>query len=387
VGAIKAVTRRRDRILVDWGDGFTEFAGRLRPSRTVIASLALGQSDESFPLVHGFVRRGKEGAESPHSGEFSVLDRRDGDFLLERDQLGTRPLYFGTGVLASDHRFLPPGDGELLKPGALYRFSDGLRLAEERELEPEPWTGGMGDAAERLAEVLTRSVSDCISGCKTVAVSFSGGIDSALLALLASKSCEVVLCSVHTEGSRDERAPREAADLLGLELSEVAMKREDVVKQLSSLNLPFQPSRMDKSLWCIYSRAAEIAYGHHAGVIILGQLADELFGGYMKYAVELERNGTRAADGLMKKDVIACSSRAFIRDEAACASWTEPRFPFANEELVRFALGLPVDYKISGGTRKLVVREAAVRLGLPEKLAQSPKKAAQYSSGLLKFID
>ena len=245
----------------------------------------------------------------------------------------------------------------------------------------------MGDAAERLADILKRSVRDCVTGCRKIAVSFSGGIDSALLAFLASKSCEVVLCSVHTKGSRDERVPREAADLLGLELAEAAMGREDVVRQLSSLSLPFHPSRMDKSLWCIYSRTAEMASEHRASVIVLGQLADELFGGYMKYTVELERNGAIAASRMMMRDVLACSSGAFIRDEAACASWTEPRFPFANEELVRFGLGLPVEYKISGGTRKLVVREAARKLGLPERLVQSPKKAAQYSSGVLKFID
>jgi len=208
-----------------------------------------------------------------------------------------------------------------------------------------------------------------------------------LLALLASRFCHVILCNVHTEGSRDERVSSEAADLLGLELIGAAMRRDDVARQLSTLNLPFRPSRMDKSLWCIYSRTAELAREHRAGVIILGQLADELFGGYMKYAIELKRNGTRAASNMMMNDLLACSSRAFIRDEAACASWTEPRFPFANEELVRFGLGLPMEYKISGDTRKLVVREAAARLGLPDDLVQSPKKAAQYSSGVLKYID
>jgi asparagine synthase (glutamine-hydrolysing) len=144
---------------------------------------------------------------------------------------------------------------------------------------------------------------------------------------------------------------------------------------------------MDKALWCIFSKSAQLARENGAQLLLLGQLADELFGGYSKYGAELERNGAVAAAALMKHDVLACSSRAFIRDEAACATWIEPRFPFANEEVAGFGLGLPVEYKIHAGTRKVVLRDAASRLGLPEQLVQSPKKAAQYSSGVLKQVE
>ena len=36
--------------------------------------------------------------------------------------------------------------------------------------------------------------------------------------------------------------------------------------------------------------------------------------------------------------------------------------------------------------RKVVLREAALKAGMPEDIAYRPKKAMQYSSGLQKFV-
>src|SRR5208283_1011461 len=113
-----------------------------------------------------------------------------------------------------------------------------------------------------------------------------------------------------------------------------------------------------KALWCLYSSTARLASGQGAEVILLGQLADELFGGYMKYAIEARKDEGRAAR-MMEADVVESSERAFVRDEAACARFIEPRFPFADEDVAGFALGLPLSYKISGQQRKRILRVAA----------------------------
>lgn len=119
--------------------------------------------------------------------------------------------------------------------------------------------------------------------------------------------------------------------------------------------------------------------------MLLGQLADELFGGYMKYATAARKDEGLAVK-MMEADVEDSARRAFVRDEEACARFIEPRFPFADDEVVSFALGLPLSYKISGQQRKLILRIAAENLGLPDELAQAPKKAAQYSSGIAKLV-
>ena len=119
---------------------------------------------------------------------------------------------------------------------------------------------------------------------------------------------------------------------------------------------------------------------------MLGQMADELFGGYAKYQRALAGSGERAAASMMEADVLGCGARGFVRDEAACCRWLEPRFPFADERVLEFGRGLPVTMKIRDGERKAVLREAARLLGLPEGIAKAPKKAAQYSSGVEKML-
>ena len=241
------------------------------------------------------------------------------------------------------------------------------------------------EAAQRLAELLTASVRRRVAGTRKVAVSFSGGLDSSLVALLASKEVEVVLCSAFAGGSRDESQTKAAADAMGLELVVKEISREEVAEELRTIDLPFQPGPMDMALWSLYSTTSRMADEQGAGRILLGQLADELFGGYMKYALTARRSPAEA-ERMMRADVAACGTGAFIRDEEACARFIEARFPFADESVASFALGLPIDMKISHGERKVVLKRAASLLGLPEALVEAPKKAAQYSSGISKLV-
>ena len=120
--------------------------------------------------------------------------------------------------------------------------------------------------------------------------------------------------------------------------------------------------------------------------MLLGQLADEMFGGYAKYAEALKLKGEGAAESMMDRDLAEYSSRGRIRDVVACGGLVEPRFPFEAKELREFAASLPLSFKIRDGERKAVLRRAAIVLGVPEMVAGAPKKAAQYSSGVQKLV-
>jgi asparagine synthase (glutamine-hydrolysing) len=142
---------------------------------------------------------------------------------------------------------------------------------------------------------------------------------------------------------------------------------------------------MDRALWCLYSTTSRMAAENGAGLILLGQLADELFGGYMKYSLQAKENEASAVQ-MMERDVAGAADRAFVRDELACARFVEARFPFADQGVAGFARSLPLSHKIRGGERKAVLRMAATKLGLPDELVRAPKKAAQYSTGLSKLF-
>lgn len=369
------------------GDGAAKAARRIdRYRREVVeekglgpggewSALALAIEGDGLPMVHGF-----EGY------EYSRAELRAGKIEATRDPLGTRPLYVDKAGrwVASDHRYFVGEGFQLLPPGTTVEMP-GARVTSGR-LSVGGFEGTLDEAAGRLATLIRDAVRDRVSGRRRVAVSFSGGLDSSILARCASSFAKVLACSVSTRESPDARTAEETANELDLEYSHASFEKGGLREAERKLDLPFVPGAMDRGLWCIYSEASRLAAVGGAEMIMLGQLADELFGGYSKYERELASVGPQAAAGMMLNDVRGCGMRGFVRDELACSRWIEPSFPFADRMVAAFGLSLPIEMKISGGVRKAVLRRAALKLGLPEEIALRRKKAAQYSSGVLKVL-
>ncbi len=378
------VRRYAKKVLVGGeGEFFQPGSGPLSGKRDVVLAYSLGGS--GFPLVHGYA--GGDGAFP--EGEFSLVGEGSSGPYGARDFLGTRGLWTikrgpGAGSLASDFRLIS-GRAVLLPPGTIYANGRVKKVVRERKERPAPRS--FAAAASELSSLIEESVKRRVKGHGRVAVSFSGGLDSSLVAMVASRHADVVLCSAYAPGSRDERQSDRAAGLLGLRLETVLLDEETLGRRSREAELPpGEATVMDKALWCVYSATSELAMASKARMIMLGQLADELFGGYMKYALREREEGAQAAERMMEEDVRACADRGFLRDEAACSASCEVRFPYADEEVAAFAASLPLSYKIRDGQRKAVLRAAALELGLPEELAEAPKKAAQFSSGAARLL-
>ncbi|HVC26913.1 MAG TPA: asparagine synthase-related protein [Nitrososphaerales archaeon] len=363
-------------VLVSTDGEFRKIEGAPLSGKREVA-LAFSLEKGGFPLVHGYA-----------GGEFCLLGKGTEGVYGARDALGTRGLWAvksgpGAGSIASDYRMLE--GAALVPPGTAYVKGEAVKAAERRE--EDAGTPSFEEAAKALASLIDGSVRGRVQGQRRVAVSFSGGLDSSLLALVASRYSDVVLCSAYASGSRDEGQSRRAAALLGLELETGVLDAEALAKGSRGAELPpGEATLMDKALWCIYSTTSALAKRRNARMILLGQLADELFGGYMKYAIKAREEGAGAAEAMMRQDARACADRGFLRDEAACSASCEVRFPYADGRIASFAARLPLDYKIRDGERKAVLRAAALELGLPEELASTPKKAAQFSSGAAKLL-
>ncbi|HEV2389407.1 MAG TPA: asparagine synthase C-terminal domain-containing protein [Nitrososphaerales archaeon] len=377
------VSRYCKEVLVDAGEGFRELeAAHLSGRKDVTLAFSLERG--TLPVVHGYVK-----GPASLEGEFSLLGEDASGLYGARDPLGTRGLWVvtegsGAGSIASDYRLLG-GGAVLLPPGSAY--PEGRARKSARTEKQSKSALSFDEAAGQLASLIDESVRDRVAGQRRVAVSFSGGLDSSILAMVAARHADVVLCSAYASGSRDEKQAGRAADLLGLELVTAVLEEEGLAKTSGGAELPpGEETVMDKALWCIYSATSELAKGNEARTILLGQLADELFGGYMKYAVKAREEGAAAAERMMALDVRACADRGFLRDEAACSASCEVRFPYADERVVSFSAGLPLEFKLREGERKAVLRAAALELGLPEELASAPKKAAQFSSGASKLL-
>ncbi len=80
----------------------------------------------------------------------------------------------------------------------------------------------------------------------------------------------------------------------------------------------------------------------------------------------------------------------FQRDSQICSfNGIELRLPFADSEVTRFAMSLPVNLKIESTSdflRKKVLRQTAQDLGIPLTIANRAKKAVQYATGVDKAL-
>jgi len=245
----------------------------------------------------------------------------------------------------------------------------------------------MDDAVKALDELLTRAVEARCRGAFKVAVGFSGGIDSSLLAYYADRAgARVDLICVGMEGTKGFETAESAADTLDLPLRLEAFTADDVEEDLDAVLWSVEeadPMKIGVGLPTYWAARSAAETGHR--IFISGNCADEVFGGYQKYALEYASKGDSVRE-TMNRDVASSHEANFERDYKICSDLgLELRLPFADVDVVRYGLSLPTKLKLSktpASPRKLILRALARENGFPDELADRPKKAVQYSTGV-----
>jgi len=207
------------------------------------------------------------------------------------------------------------------------------------------------------------------------AISFSGGLDSSIVAYLARHSVSAYY-TVGTANSMDFKNAAAVAEHIGIEFERILIDEHTVEKYIKKL-LQIEPnlSAVEASFELPLLIVAEYAKEEN---ICTGQGADELFGGYAKYLGSPE---------LMQRDVEVLLKYTLPRERKIASLFGKRLItPYISEESIELAANMPYSCKISNGTRKWVLREAAMRAGVPDIIISREKKAAQYGSGTWKII-
>jgi asparagine synthase (glutamine-hydrolysing) len=362
------------------------FDGRIySPTGTSVAELAAKNALEGKALLKNV------------EGDFSFFIAQPLRIVAGRDPVGVQPLYYGENerfaALASSRKALwklgiektssfPPGN-------LCFATSEGFKFQPVKTLaysEPEPIT--MQTAAETLQKLLEESVRKRVAGTKKVAVAFSGGLDSSVVAFLAKKcGAEVTLIHVSLEHRPETEEAMRASGALKLPLQVYLFKETDVEKVISEVvELIEESDPVKASIGVPFYWTAMEASGGGFRVLLAGQGADELFGGYQRYVNRYLAHGAEEARRAMFEDVVRLHDRNIERDVKICRSHdVELRLPFASFQIAEFALKLPLELKIEqkpDSLRKLVLRKVAENLGLPKSISDKPKKAVQYATGV-----
>ncbi len=215
---------------------------------------------------------------------------------------------------------------------------------------------------------------------QVVALAFSGGLDSSIIAVLARESAEVHTYTVGYPSTQDLRNAQEASEALDLSWRPIRLNDRALLRDAKALIERF-PSldpvsfSFELPLWILMRKCAE-------RVILSGQGADELFGGYARYMDMEVESLRRAMDVDLQRLLTATLPR---EDKMARIQGKELRVPYCHAKVISTALSLPPQVR-RGESRKEVLRKVAEMLGLPASLVERPKRAVQYGSGVMKAL-
>ena len=331
------------------------------------------------------------GSGDPLPGTAGFAGALDG--RLVRDVLGRRPVFADGDAWAFDPAAL--ADPVSIPPGTVRPFdANGADLDEQRWTLPRPDLDPDDDralAAVREAVLdRTRAVggdTDRSPGAdQAVAVAFSGGVDSAIVAAgIPEAPCYVA----GFEGCHDVAAAREAATAMERDLRVVEISHDDIRERIPELATAIgRTNPMDLAialpLFLVGERAAADGFDRLA----LGQGADELFGGYAKVAKapddpRVDADTVRGA----RRELLGTIPGQAERDVVALrAAGVEPVTPLLHDDVVAAALSLPGHLLVDGDERKVALREAA-RGVVPESVRTAEKKAVQYGTYLARELD
>lgn len=322
----------------------------------------------------------------------------------------------------------------------------------------EAFNAVLGSSVEQLLEVLTQAVQRRVDKCPPccqhctaspslchhprIAVLFSGGLDSAMLALLLDsclpkeESIDLlnvafptrVCCNGNAKGKTktkhktsnhvpssvsfevpDRIAGRECWQQLqqlrphrdwnfvriDVTSEELCLERERIIRHLVA---PLT-SVLDDSIGCALwfagrgeGSAKGCPYVSPARVLLCGQGADEQLGGYSRHRGRFAAGGWSSLLEEIKMEVARIHTRNLGRDNRILAHHGRaPRFPYLDEDVVSTLNKMPVWIKANlllgrGTGEKLLLRLAAATLGLT-KAANLPKRAIQFGSRIAKLED
>lgn len=254
----------------------------------------------------------------------AIYDRTERLLYLARDIFGVKPLYHahasGAFYFASEMKAIlaaEPGLARLsrkglaaalewryfpapltpfegiakLRPGHYLTVgsSGAAREARYAPLPALPWDGSRADALERLHRLTDDAVRRQMAADVPVGVLLSGGVDSALVASFAVEhaTSKLTAFTVGFEGDFEKnevKAAAETAAMLGLAHEAVTVAPRDFMGLMERLVWHLEEPSATTSAVPLFLLSEQIARTRK--VVLSGQGADELWGGYVRHLAE-----------------------------------------------------------------------------------------------------
>ncbi|KAF4657996.1 asparagine synthetase [Perkinsus olseni] len=312
---------------------------------------------------------------------FVIYDATTGKYVAARDHIGIIPLYIGWGpdgtvYFASEMKALcdrctnymqfPPGHYYDSTKHGVHKFERWYNPSWRLEIPTQRPT------PEELRSALVKSVESHMMADVPYGVLLSGGLDSSLVASIASRIRMRQACGddedycrklrktgklpqiarlrsycVGLEGSPDVKAAREVAEFLGTHHREFTFTLqdgidalEDVIYHLETFDVTTVRASTPMYLMTRLIKATGVK------MVLSGEGADEVFGGYLYFhkapnAKEFHEECIRKIDQLHMFDCLRAN-------KSMCAFGVEARVPFLDREFLEVAMNIDPELKMIG---------------------------------------
>ena len=236
------------------------------------------------------------------------------------------------------------------------------------------------DISAELTGILRAVIREMVEG-KDIAVAFSGGLDSGIVAAIAKEyAASAKLYTAGVADAYDVLESKSLAETLGMEWEHILITEDDLednIKEMIGVTGTVNPITLSFEIPLFYvSRSVKEKY------IIGGQGADELFAGYSKYVglPEDEFKDLREADmARLFNDTLA--HERMVSDHFGKTIL----YPYLDKRVMDAVGKIDMKDLIPGEVRKENLRKVAESIGQPE-VAAKKKKAAQYGSGAMNLF-
>ncbi|HEX5131885.1 MAG TPA: asparagine synthetase B [Candidatus Krumholzibacteria bacterium] len=339
----------------------------------------------------------------PHLDGVYALAVTDGDMtVIARDRIGVRQLYTAElgdlvafasekkalravfGEQARIRRLLP-GHMLIMRPG----HTEPRRFWQPNRPAADPALASPRSAINRYARLIDEAVRKRVRGQPRVGVIYSGGVDSFLIAHLVQRTGVPFTCYTAglSESASDVVWARRTAEEHGFPLHVSMLTVESIEAMLPEVMHTIEDHSLNQ-VEVALPVFASIRAAQEAGerVILNGQGADELFGGYPWYSSIVDREGYDEFVDRSWEDTFLLYKECLEReDKISMAHSLELRVPFLDPAVIDVAFAIAPELKVQRGgdaVRKRVHRAASIALGVPEDVAFRAKEAAQHGANV-----
>lgn len=319
-----------------------------------------------------------------------IYDSKEHKFIVARDPIGIRPLYYGydednTIVFASEpknltgivKKIMPFPTGHYYKDGEFVCYCD---ITEVKEVIHDD----LETVCKNIREKLVAGIEKRLSADAKVGFLLSGGLDSSLVCAVAQQKSEKPIktfaIGMNTDAI-DLRYAKQVADYIHSDHTEVIITKDDVLNALDTVIhlLGTYDITTIRASMGMYLLCKAIHEQTDIRVLLTGEISDELFGykytDFAPSAEEFQKESVKRVKELNMYDVLRA-------DRCISVNSLEARVPFGDLDFVKYVMAIDPEMKLNKYNKgKYLLRHAFEGEYLPHDILYREKAAFSDAVG------